>query len=113
MFFQTLTMPGAEVSPEIDDMGLSERDLMLEPGWPKMAFIENSLADDPTNWWAPNHAGVEALLRSSGLRVTGRPGHEVYLCVPDPDRPSCTTTWNREEYETATCHRYDRVPEIS
>ena len=41
-------------------------------------------AGDPTNWWAPNHAAVEAMLRSSGLRVDARPGHEIYLCEPDP-----------------------------
>ena len=29
-------------------------------------------------------ARIEALLRSSGLRVKARPGHEMYLCEPDP-----------------------------
>ena len=38
-----------------------------------MAFIEHEFAGDPTNWWAPNHAGVEAMLRSSGLRVMRGP----------------------------------------
>lgn len=78
MMFQTLTMPGTEILSTPDDMNLLERELMREPGWPKMAFIELRLADDPTNWWAPNHAAVEALLRSSGFRVLARPAHEVY-----------------------------------
>jgi hypothetical protein len=34
--------------------------------------------------WVPNHAGVEAMLRSSGMRVTARPADEIYLCEPDP-----------------------------
>ncbi len=55
---------------------------MNESGWPAMAFIEHRLAGDPTNWWAPNHACVEALLRSSGFRIRRRLGHEIYLCVP-------------------------------
>ncbi|RJP81063.1 MAG: TIGR04290 family methyltransferase [Candidatus Zixiibacteriota bacterium] len=102
MLFQTLTMPGLEVREDTDNLDIAERDRMLDPGWPKMAFIEHSLAHDPTNWWAPNHAGVEALLRSAGFRLLAHPGHEVYLCEPDPDNPSCVTTWNSVEYLAAT-----------
>ncbi len=101
LVFQTLTMPGEEVC-ETADLGIFERSAMNEPGWPKMAFIENRLADDPTNWWAANHAGAEAMLRSSGMRVTARPGREVYLCEPDPENPSCSASWNRAEFEAAT-----------
>jgi len=92
MVFQTLTMPGTEVyEGTAEEMGIMERDVFALPGWPKMAFIEREFVGDPTNWWAPNHAAVEAMLRSSGLRVTGRPGHEMYLCAPDPD----ARTWVR------------------
>lgn len=35
----------------------------------------------PTNWWAPNHAAVEAMLRSAGL-APERIGHETYRCRP-------------------------------
>ena len=80
--FQTLTMPGDAVFGDTDGRGLHDREAMREEGWPKMAFIEGRFAGDPTNWWAPNHAGVEAMLRSSGLRVVARPGHEMYLCEP-------------------------------
>lgn len=81
LLFQTLTMPGEEVMEPVDDLPIEKRDLMLSPGWPRMAFIENSLAGDNTNWWAPNHAAVEAMLRSSGLKTIRRPDHEVYLCT--------------------------------
>ncbi len=67
-----------------------------------MAFIEHRLANDPTNWWAPNHAGVEAMLRSSGFQVVGRPGHEIYLCEPDQQHPSSIVTWDAEEFLSAT-----------
>lgn len=83
MIFQTLTMPGDDVFSVPADLEIEDRDLMLEPGWPKMAFIENNLAGDPTNWWAPNHAAVEAILRSSGLEIFARPDHEIYICSRD------------------------------
>jgi tRNA (mo5U34)-methyltransferase len=84
MMFQTLTMPGDEVYPDTADHPITEREPLLDAGWPKMAFIEHSFAGDPTNWWVANHAGVEAMLRASGLRVLARPAGEIYLCEPDP-----------------------------
>jgi tRNA (mo5U34)-methyltransferase len=50
------------------------------PGYPKLHFIEHKYADDPTNWWAPNRACVEAMLRSAGFIITAHPEEEVYLC---------------------------------
>lgn len=102
MVFQTLTMPGEEVLDETDDRGFEDRDLLARPGWPKMAFFEHRFAGDPTNWWAPNHAAVEAMLRSCGMRIADRPGHEIYLCCPDPQNPSCVSTWNAAELRAAT-----------
>ncbi|MGQ9425472.1 TIGR04290 family methyltransferase [Gilvimarinus sp. F26214L] len=81
---QTMTMPGEEVFEHTDGLGLNDRDYMLDPGWPKMSFIEGRLANDPTNWWAPNHACVEAMLRTCGMDVLSRPGTEFYLCKPCP-----------------------------
>jgi tRNA (mo5U34)-methyltransferase len=102
MVFQTLTMPGEEVYGDTGDRPIDDRDAFLEPGWPKMSFIEHSFAGDRTNWWVPNHAAVEALLRSSGMRVLARPGHEIYLCQPDPSNPSCIATWAAPELRSAT-----------
>jgi tRNA (mo5U34)-methyltransferase len=100
MVFQTLTMPGEEVVEPAPDSPIHERDAMLEPGWPKMAFIEHRLAGDPTNWWAPNHAGVEAMLRSAGVEILARPGHEIYLCRPAA-LPSRDRDWMEEELRAA------------
>jgi tRNA (mo5U34)-methyltransferase len=102
LMFQTLTMPGEEVFTPAADMELLKKDAMLEPGWPKLAFIEHRLAGDPTNWWAPNLAAVEALLRSAGFQVVQRLPEEVYLCAPDPAHPSSVATWNRAEILAAT-----------
>ena len=87
MMFQTLTLPGDSVYKPKPDYPIEERTPLLESGWPKMAFIEQRFSRDPTNWWVANHAGVEAMLRSSGLRVKSRPGHEIYLCEPDRRAP--------------------------
>ena len=82
--FQTLTLPGDSVYEPKTDYPIEERTPLLESGWPKMAFIEHRFSNDPTNWWVANHAGVLAMLRSSGFRVKAQPGHEIYLCEPDP-----------------------------
>jgi tRNA (mo5U34)-methyltransferase len=82
MIFQTMTMPGERVVDPPRNLALDERTEMLAAGWPKMAFIEHCVADDATNWWAPNHACVEAMLRSAGFKVIARPEHEFYCCEP-------------------------------
>ena len=49
--------------------GMSEFD---RAEWPKMHFIEQRYADDPTNWWAPNRAASAAMLMGashSGARA--------------------------------------------
>ncbi|HEV7298545.1 MAG TPA: TIGR04290 family methyltransferase [Tepidisphaeraceae bacterium] len=102
MLFQTLTMPGTDVFEQTWDRNFPERHLMQEAGWPKMAFFEHGFAGDPTNWWAPNHAACEAMLRSAGMCIVGRPGHEFYLCEPDPARPASIATWNAAELLSAT-----------
>jgi tRNA (mo5U34)-methyltransferase len=106
MVFQTLMAPGEEVYEETPDLDLHDRAPLSHPGWPKMSFIEHRLSKDPTNWWAANRAGVEAMLRSSGFRVIGQPGREIYLCEPDPERPSCIHTWNAAEFISATGRSY-------
>jgi tRNA (mo5U34)-methyltransferase len=88
MVLQTLTMPGEEPLQPPETIGLFQREWLLLPGWPRMAFIEHTLEDDPTNWWAPDRACVEALVRSAGFKVTASPGHEIYVCEPDEREPA-------------------------
>ena len=109
MLFQTLTIPGDEVAFVPFDLDFNDREKMLQDGWPKMAFIENRLAGDVTNWWAPNHAGIEAMLRSCGLKVTQHPGHEMYFCEPDRDNPNKVSSWNSSEYLSATGQNWEEA----
>lgn len=95
MMFQTLTMPGDTVYADTADHQIDQREPLLDPGWPKMAFIEHRFSGDQTNWWVANRAGVEAMLRSSGLRIAARPAHEIYLCEPDPQ--GAAHRWHTEQ----------------
>lgn len=89
LILQTLTMPGEEPIDPPADVPIDARLTLTKPGWPRAAFIEGSLAGDPTNWWALDSACVQAMIRSAGLRVLANPGHEIYVCeaaVEDPMR---------------------------
>jgi tRNA (mo5U34)-methyltransferase len=80
MLFQSLqrgSLAVEEVAPNYDFWEMSHFD---QPGYPKMHFVEGRYADDPTNWWLPNRACVEAMLRSSGFSIEERAEQEVYLC---------------------------------
>jgi tRNA (mo5U34)-methyltransferase len=83
-------------------MPLQARSRMLDEGWPKMSFIEHALAGDATNWWAASPGCVEAMLRSSGLAVRARPGHEIWVCEPAPSRGGEHAEMVRAELLAAT-----------
>jgi tRNA (mo5U34)-methyltransferase len=101
MIFQTLTMPGEEIVETPADLSIDDRKKMLQKGWPVMSFIERRLANDPTNWWAPNHSCILAMLRSCGLGQIKRLGHEMYLAKPDKNKRGVSESWNVSEYLSA------------
>jgi tRNA (mo5U34)-methyltransferase len=82
LIFQSLLMPGESEPPDRTDYDIEQREQFLNPSWPKMAFVEKQFAGDPTNWWIPNRAAVEAMLRSSGMQIQNKFRHEIYLCTP-------------------------------
>jgi len=81
---QTLTMPVPYVLDTPRDLPFGRRERLAAPGWPRAAFVEHSLAGDPTNWWIPDDGCVRAMLRCAGMRIRATPGHEIYVCEPDP-----------------------------
>lgn len=80
LVFQSMQRGSTEVDAVEDDYDFWNFDLFDRPGVPKLHFIEHRYADDPTNWWVPNRAGVEAMLRSAGFAITAHPEAEVYIC---------------------------------
>lgn len=96
LVLQTLTSPVEQIREVPDDLPFEQRDQLADPAWPGMAFIEHRFADDPTNWWAPTPAAVEAMVRTTGLRVVDRPGYEIWVC--ERDAPSA----HRGELDRAT-----------
>jgi tRNA (mo5U34)-methyltransferase len=90
MLFQSLIIVDEPDRPVITDYAKSLADLhnrnaLAAPGWPRMAFVEDEFAGDPTNWWIPNQNGVRSMLRSAGLRIVSEPDEETFLCESDPD----------------------------
>ncbi len=80
--FQSMQRGSAEVEPVPPDCGFWQTELFDRPGFPKLHFVEHRLADDPTNWWIPNRACTEAMLRSAGFEILTHPEDEVYVCRP-------------------------------
>ena len=88
LLFQSLTGgSSAEVQPDADYDFFDGVKALEQDGWPAMAFIENRLAGDPTNWWVPNTACNAAMLRSAGFDILERPTDDVFLCRRSPDAP--------------------------
>jgi tRNA (mo5U34)-methyltransferase len=84
--FQSMQRGTDEVEEVAEDYPFREEAIFERPGFPRMAFIEHSFAGDWTNWWIPNRAGVEAMLRSAGFVVEEHPESEVYVCRLAPLR---------------------------
>ena len=60
--------------------------------FPCMYFVEKRYANDPTNWWIPNRACFEAMLRSAGFEILDHPEDEVFICR----RTTLSAPWNYE-----------------
>lgn len=80
LIFQSMLRGSEDVFRPEADYAFAEGRVFDEPGFPRMHFIEHNYAGDPTNWWIPNRAAVEALLRSAGFTICDHPEEEVYVC---------------------------------
>jgi tRNA (mo5U34)-methyltransferase len=80
MLFQSMLRGSDRIESIEEDYPFSETELFQRAGAPRLHFIEHSYAGDPTNWWVPNAACAEALLRSAGFKILARPEEEVWLC---------------------------------
>lgn len=80
LVFQSMLRGTQEVEAVEPDYPFSAAEHFERPGYPRMAFIENKYCGDETNWWVPNRACAEAMLRSAGFRVIDHPEDEVFVC---------------------------------
>lgn len=80
LVFQSMQRGSARAMEVKPDYPFFDEDHFDDPDYPKMHFIEHRYAGDPTNWWAPNAACVEAMLRSAGFEIAAHPEREVYIC---------------------------------
>ena len=88
LVFQSLQRGSSAVAPVESDYPFGERAHFDDPGYPKLHFIEHSYSHDNTNWWAPNRACSEAMLRATGFTIESNPEEEVFVCrrAELPDR---------------------------
>ena len=80
LVFQSLLRGSFHVAVVQENRPFEDKDVFLQDGFPCMYFVEKRYADDPTNWWIPNRACVEAMLRSAGFTIVAQPEDEVYVC---------------------------------
>ncbi len=62
------------------DFPFWEQEIFEQEEFPRMYFVEKRFANDPTNWWIPNRACFEAMLRSAGFTILAHPEEEVFIC---------------------------------
>ncbi|MCA6125203.1 TIGR04290 family methyltransferase [Bradyrhizobium sp. WSM 1704] len=92
LLFQSMQRGDSGVDHIDNDYDFWTTDQFDSPGYPKLHFIEHKYAEDPTNWWVPNRACVEAMLRSSGFSIIAHPEDEVYLCKRLAQREAAKST---------------------
>jgi tRNA (mo5U34)-methyltransferase len=80
LLFQSMQRGSKHVLSLDDDYEFSESSMFFESSFPKLHFIERQYAHDWTNWWVPNRACTEAMLRSAGFEIDRQIEEEVYLC---------------------------------
>ena len=80
MLFQSMQRGSKHVLALDEDYEFAETNIFFETSFPKLHFIEKQYSHDWTNWWVPNRACTEAMLRSAGFVIDKRIEEEVYLC---------------------------------
>ena len=80
LIFQSMQRGSAEAEPLANDYDFWNTEIFERPQFPRMYFIEHRYANDPTNWWIPNRACMDAMLRSAGFEIIDHPEREVYIC---------------------------------
>src|SRR4029079_19724436 len=90
LVFQSLLRGSPAVEPLGRNYPFTETAIFERPGYPRLHFVEHAYSNDQTNWWIPNRAAAEAMLRSAGYEVLEHPEAEVFICrhasLPDQEQ---------------------------
>ena len=81
LVFQSMLRGSSRTVEVARDYEFSEAEHFEDPAYPRMYFVEHKYAHDPTNWWIPNRACAEAMLRSAGFEIVDHPEAEVFICT--------------------------------
>jgi tRNA (mo5U34)-methyltransferase len=71
--FQSMLRGDTEINELHDDYGFWDRSQFDLSGYPRLHFVERRYAGDQTNWWVPNQACAEAMLRSAAFAIDAHP----------------------------------------
>ena len=82
LVFQSMLRGSTEVKEWQENYRFWQTEQFADPAYPSMYFVEHSYSNDQTNWWIPNRAAAEAVLRSSGLEILEHPEEETWICMP-------------------------------
>ncbi len=85
LLFQTMIRGSENVREWETNYHFWNKEIFEAPEWPRMYFVENSYSNDYTNWWIPNRAAAEGMLRSSGLEILDHPEAETWICKPNEE----------------------------
>jgi len=80
LVFQSLMRGSPDVKGLENDYPFTETEIFDCAEFPRLHFIEKRYSRDPTNWWIPNLACAEAMLRSAGFDILAHPESEVLIC---------------------------------
>jgi len=80
LVFQSMLRGSHDAGPIEPDYPFTETAVFDRDDYPKLHFVEQRYTGDVSNWWIPNRACAEAMLRSAGFEVVAQPEAEVFIC---------------------------------
>jgi tRNA (mo5U34)-methyltransferase len=80
LVFQSM-LRGSDAVPRVaPDYDFHDTSPFESEDFPRLYFVEHRYAGDQTNWWIPNLACAQAMLRSAGFDIVDHPEDEVFIC---------------------------------
>lgn len=80
LVFQSMLRGSAHSADLQTDYQFWQKHQFDDESYPRMFFVEHKYSGDPTNWWIPNRACAEAMLRSAGFDIVDHPEEEIFIC---------------------------------